>query len=48
MSIDDDNYFETLMNNAWRIGNHITGNNEKKVGVIKMKEVKLKEIMNLI
>ncbi len=36
------------MNNAWRIGNHITGNNKKKVGVIKMKEVKLKEIMNLI
>jgi hypothetical protein len=36
------------MNNAWRIRNHITGNNKKKVGVIKMKEVKLKEIMNLI
>ena len=30
MSIDDDNYFETLMNNAWRIGDHTTGNNEKK------------------
>ena len=30
------------------LGEHITGNNEKKVGVIKMKEVKLKEIMNLI
>ena len=30
MSIDDDNYFETLMNNAWRMGDHTTGNNEKK------------------
>jgi Ca2+-binding EF-hand superfamily protein len=30
MSIDDDAYFELMMNNCWRINSHTTGNNEKK------------------
>ena len=30
MCIDDDAYFETLMNNAWRMNTHTTGNNEKR------------------
>lgn len=30
MSIDDDKYFELMMNNCWRINSHTTGNNEKK------------------
>lgn len=30
MSIDDDAYFELMMNNCWRMNNHTTYNNEKK------------------
>ncbi len=30
MSIDDDAYFELMMNNCWRINNNTTYNNEKK------------------
>ena len=30
MSIDDDAYFEVMMNNAWRMNNNTTYNNEKK------------------
>lgn len=30
MSIDDDKYFELMMNNCWRMNEHTTGNNEKK------------------
>jgi Ca2+-binding EF-hand superfamily protein len=30
MSIDDDKYFELMMNNCWRMNDHTTGNNEKK------------------
>ena len=30
MCIDDDAFFETLVNNAWRINTYRTGNNEKK------------------
>ncbi|MCQ2816671.1 MAG: EF-hand domain-containing protein, partial [archaeon] len=30
MSIDDDAYFELMMNNCWRMGNNTTYNNEKK------------------
>ena len=30
MVIDDDVYFETLLNNAWKIGTNTTYNNEKK------------------
>merc|ERR1711957_150999 len=30
MSIDDDKYFEVMMNNCWRMNEHTTGNNEKK------------------
>ena len=30
MSIDDDEYFELLINNAWKLNNNTTYNNEKK------------------
>jgi Ca2+-binding EF-hand superfamily protein len=30
MSIDDDKYFELMMNNCWRMNEHTTGNNAKK------------------
>jgi Ca2+-binding EF-hand superfamily protein len=30
MSIDDDPYFEHMMNNCWRMNNNTTSNNEKK------------------
>ncbi|MGL4950215.1 MAG: EF-hand domain-containing protein, partial [Mycoplasma sp.] len=30
MSIDDDSYFEVMMNNAWRMNSNTTYNNEKK------------------
>jgi Ca2+-binding EF-hand superfamily protein len=30
MSIDDDKYFELMINNAWRMNEHTTYNNEKK------------------
>lgn len=30
MSIDDDAYFELMMNNAWRMNENTTYNNEKK------------------
>ncbi|MFM1914230.1 MAG: hypothetical protein RIR51_2083 [Bacteroidota bacterium] len=30
MSIDDDKYFEVMMNNCWRMNEHTTGNNEKR------------------
>lgn len=30
MSIDDDAYFEVMMNNCWRMNDHTTGNNEKR------------------
>jgi len=30
MFIDNDNYFELMMNNAWRMNEHTTYNNEKK------------------
>lgn len=30
MSIDDDAYFELMMNNCWRMNEHTTGNNEKR------------------
>ena len=30
MSIDDDAYFELMMNNAWRMNTNTTYNNEKK------------------
>ena len=34
MSIDDDAYFEVMMNNAWRMNENTTSLNEKKDGVI--------------
>lgn len=30
MSIDDDKYFELMMNNCWKMGNNTTSNNNKK------------------
>jgi len=30
MSVDDDKYFELMMNNCWRINEHTTGKNETK------------------
>jgi Ca2+-binding EF-hand superfamily protein len=40
MSIDDDSYFELMMNNCWRMNNATTKNNEKKGWSNKEEEVK--------